>query len=60
LVETQFSTTVKCIRSDQELEFNLYQFYSLKGIEHQMSYVETPQQIEVVERKHQHILNITR
>jgi len=60
LVETQFSTTVKCIRSDQGPEFNLHQFYSLKGIEHQMSCVETPQQNGVVERKHKHILNITR
>jgi len=60
LVETQFSTTVKCIRSDQGSEFNLHQFYSLKGIEHQVSCVETPQQNGVVERKHQYILNITR
>jgi len=34
LVETKFSTIVKCIRSDQGLEFNLHQFYSLKGIKH--------------------------
>ena len=60
LVETQFSTTLKCIRYDQGPEFNLHQFYSLKGIEHQMYCVETPQQNGVVETKHQHILNITR
>ena len=60
LIETQFSTTVKCIRSNQGLEFNLHQFYSLKDIEHQMSCVETPQQNGVIVRKHQHILNITR
>ena len=60
LVETQFSTTVKCIRSDQGPKFNLHQFYSLKGIEHQMFYVETPQQNGVVEKKHQHILNFTK
>jgi len=60
LVETQFSTTVKCIRFDQGHEFNLHKFYSLKGIEHQISCVETSQQNGVVERKHQHILNITR
>jgi len=51
---------VNCIQFDQGPEFNLYKFYSLKGIEHQMSCVETPQQNEVVERKDQHILNITR
>jgi len=51
--------TAKCIRSDQGLEFNLHQFYSLKGIEHHMYSVETPKN-GVVERKHQHILNITR
>jgi len=43
LVETQFSTTVKCIRFDQGPEFNLHQFYSLNDIEHQMSCVETTQ-----------------
>jgi len=60
LVETQFSTIVKCIRYDQGPEFNLHGFFSLKGIEHQMSCVETLHQNRVVERKHQHIFNITR
>ncbi|WVZ17715.1 hypothetical protein V8G54_010697 [Vigna mungo] len=45
-IENQFNKTVKIIRTDNGVEFNMYDLFS--------------EQNGVVERKHQHILNITR
>jgi len=60
LIENHFNYNVKTVKSDNGPEFNIPQFYASKGILHQTSCVETPQQNARVERKHQHILNITR
>ena len=38
----------------------MHHYYASKGIIHQTTCVETPEQNGVAERKHQHLLNITR
>ena len=60
LVANQFSKTVKIIRSDNGPEFKISDFYSSKGIIHQTSCVNTPQQNGVAERKYRHLLNVAR
>lgn len=60
MVLTQFNLHIKTIRTDTGVEFNLQSFYASYGIIHQCSCVETPQQNDIVKRKHQHILNVTR
>jgi len=42
LIETQFHTTIKCIRPDNGLEFFQKNYFSSKGILHQTSCVYTP------------------
>ncbi|WVZ08647.1 hypothetical protein V8G54_021993 [Vigna mungo] len=58
--ERQFKTKVLTIRSDNGTEFIMAEFYKNTGIVHQTTCVETPQQNGLVERKHQHLLNVTR
>ena len=59
-IETQFNRKVKAIKSDNGPEFLMHNFYASKGIIHQTSCIETPEQNGIVERKHQHLLNVTR
>lgn len=54
----EFETKIKIVKSENGDEFNMKFFYLDKGIVHQASCVETPQQNSFVERKHLHILNV--
>lgn len=52
MVQNQFGETVKKMRTDNGVEFNMSAYYFSKGIFHQTSCVATPQQNGRVERKH--------
>jgi len=59
-VKNQFKKNIKIIRSDNGPEFEYTDLYNSYGIEHQKIYVGTLEHNSVVERKHQHILNVAR
>ena len=59
-VERQFDTKFKIVRFDNGAEFIMHQFFNETDIIHPTTCVETPQQNDSVERKHQHLLNVTR
>ena len=58
--EKQFDAKIKVIKIDNGTEFFMNQFFNSKGILHQTTCTETPQQNGRVERKHQHLLNVAR
>ena len=60
MVLTQFNCKIKTIRSDNGTEFYLKDFFHSNGILHQLTCVDIPQQNAIVERKHQHLLNVAR
>jgi len=60
MVETHFEKKVKIIRSENEPKFMLKELYVDKGIIYQRSCVYTPQKNGRVERRHQHILNVSK
>jgi len=46
--ENQFSTKVKIIRSDNGIEFSMHDLFASKGIIHQTTCIETPEQMELL------------
>ena len=58
LVVTQFGVKIKILKSDNGAEFLMREFFNTKSIIHHKSCVETPEQNGIVERKHQHLLNV--
>ena len=63
MIKNQFDVCIKTLRSDNALEFctrRLAEFYGIHGIIHQTSCPHTSQQNGVAERKHRHILDMTR
>ncbi|CAL5401450.1 unnamed protein product [Camellia sinensis] len=62
LVETQFSTSLKILRSDNGGEYlstEFQNFLKQKGILHHLTCPHTPPQNGVAERKHRHLIETT-
>ena len=61
MAKTQFGKNVNIIRSDNALELGRsLKFFADTTIKHETSCVHTPQQNSVVERKHKHLLGVSR
>lgn len=60
MIELQYKAKVKGVRSDNALELKFTALFKKKGILAYHSCPERPEHNSVVERKHQHILNVAR
>lgn len=58
LIETQFQKVIKSFRSDNAQELKFIDYFNKERVIHQFSCVERPVQNSVVERKHQHFINV--
>ena len=60
MVKRQFNAFIKSFTSDNAKELALTEFLASQGTLHRFSCVEGSEQNSVVERNHQHLLNVTR
>lgn len=60
MVEKKYDANIKAVRADNAPELRFDALYKAKGIISYHSCPETLEQNSVVERKHQHILNVAR
>lgn len=60
MVNSQFNGKIKAFRTDNAKELAFIDFFHQKGILHQFSCVDRPQQNSMVESKHKHLLNVAR
>jgi transposase InsO family protein len=62
-VENQYNAKIKIFRSDNGTEYvnkNFSELFKSKGILHQTTCINIPEQNDVSERKNRHVLNVTR
>jgi hypothetical protein len=62
-IENHYSAKVKIFRSDNGTEYvnkNFTEFFKQKGILHQTTCINTPEQNGIFERKNRHLLEVTR
>lgn len=60
MINTQYNAKAKKVWSDDAKELSFTKYLNERGIIHQFSCIERPQQNSVVEQEHQHPLNVAR
>lgn len=57
MIDTQFNKKIECFRSDNAKQLSFIDFFNERGVVHQFSCVDRPQQFSRGQ-KHKHLLNV--